>query len=62
MIRYLIEVKSGITYVFPRNYAKIKVGSYDSLSLEKTLTFHNFIIHIKAVGKNIKVTATIICS
>ena len=40
-IRYLIGVKSGITYVFSHNYAIIKVDSYDSLPLEKTLTFYD---------------------
>ena len=44
-----MEIKSGITYLFSHNYAKIKVDSYDSLPLEKTLTFHNVIIHIKSV-------------
>ena len=34
-IRYLIRVKSGITYVISCNNAKIKVDSYDSLPLEK---------------------------
>ena len=28
-VRYLIGVKSGITYVFSHNYAKIKIDSYD---------------------------------
>ena len=28
---------------------KIKVNSYDSLPLEKTLTFHTVVIHIKSV-------------
>ena len=37
-IRYFISLKSGATYVFPHNYAKIKVDSYDSLPLEKTMT------------------------
>ena len=32
--------KSGITYVIFHNYARIKVDSYDSLLLEKMLTFH----------------------
>ena len=35
MMRYLIGVKSGITYVISQYYAKIKVDSYDSLPLEK---------------------------
>ena len=46
-IRHLISKKSGITYVISHNYARIKINSYDSLSLEKTLTLHNVIILIK---------------
>ena len=30
-IRYLISVKSGITYIISNNYAKIKVESFSSL-------------------------------
>ena len=48
-IRYLISKKSGITYIFSHYFAKIKVDSYDSLPIEKRLTFHNVIIHIKSV-------------
>ena len=44
-IRYLIGVKSGMTYTFFHNYARIKVHSYDSLPLEETLTFHSDIFH-----------------
>ena len=33
-IRYLINRKGGITYVFSNNYAKIKIDSYDSFPLE----------------------------
>ena len=47
--RYPIGVKSGITYLISHNYAKTKVDSYDSLPLEKTLTSHNVIIHMKSV-------------
>ena len=47
-IRYLISVKSDITYAISHNYAKIKVDSFDSLLLEKTMTFHNDIILIKS--------------
>ena len=46
-----IVKKSGITYVFSHNYAKIKIDSYDSLPLEKALTLHNVIILIKSVLK-----------
>ena len=43
-IRYLVGVKASITYVVSHNYAKIKINSYDSLPLEKTMTFGNAII------------------
>ena len=45
----LIVKKRGMTYVFSHYYAKIKVDSYDSLPLEKTLTLHNVLIHINSV-------------
>ena len=38
-IRYLKSQKRGINYVYSLNYAKIKVDSYYSFPLEKTLTF-----------------------
>ena len=34
-IRYLLNIKSGIKYIIHNNYAKIKVDSYDSLTVEK---------------------------
>ena len=46
---YFLGVKSGITYDFSHNYAKIKIDSYKSLPLQKTFTFHNVIIHIKLI-------------
>ena len=48
-ITFLIGVKSGIAYVISYYYAKLKVDLYNSLSLEKTMTFHNFMILIKSV-------------
>ena len=48
-IRYLIGLKSGITYVFPHNYAKNKFDSDDDMPLKETLTLHNVIILIKSV-------------
>ena len=42
MIRYLIGVKSSITYVVSHNYAKIQVDSFDSLPLEKTLPYNTY--------------------
>ena len=47
-ITYLISVKSGITYIISHNYAKVKVDSYDSVPLEKTMTIHDVIILIKS--------------
>ena len=46
---YLISLKSSIIYVFFLYFAKIKVDSYNSLPIEKALTFHNVIILIKPV-------------
>ena len=48
-IRYLISRNGGISYVFSHSYTKIKTDSYNSLPLQKTLTLHNVIIHIKSV-------------
>ena len=42
MIRYLIGVKSSITYVVSHNYAKIQVDSFDSLPLGKTLPYNTY--------------------
>ena len=40
---------SGITYIFSHYFTKIKVDFYDYLPIEKGLTLHNVIIHIKSV-------------
>ena len=48
-IKYLISVRSGITYIISHNYATIKVDSYNSLPLEKTMTLRNVIILVKSV-------------
>ena len=48
-IKCLINLKSGITYIFSYYFAKIKVDSCDSLPTEKRLTLHTVIIHIKSV-------------
>ena len=47
-IRYIISVKGDVTYVIFYNYSKIKVDSYNSLPLEKTMTFHYVIIVIQS--------------
>ena len=38
-----------VAIYFSHYFAKIKVDSYDSSPIEKRLTFHNVIIHIKSV-------------
>ena len=48
-IRYYKSLKSSITYFLSHYFAKMKVDSYDSLPIEKTLTLYNVIIHIKSV-------------
>ena len=44
-----MSLKSGITYIFSHYSVKIKLDSYDSFPIEKILTLHNVIIHIKSV-------------
>ena len=46
-IKYLISEKSGTTDSINHNFIKIRIYSYNSLPIEKILTFHNIIIHIK---------------
>ena len=41
--------KTGITYLIPHNYVKMKVNTCNSLPLAETLTFHNVIKHIKSI-------------
>ena len=48
-IKYLISEKSGITDSSNNNFARIKIDLYDSLPIEKMLTFHDVIILIKSV-------------
>ena len=48
-IRYLMSLKSGITYIFSLYFAKIKIDSYESLRIEKASTLHNVIMLIKSV-------------
>ena len=49
-IRYLINQKSEIRYIFSDCFAKIKVNSYDSLPIILyLLTFHNVVIHIQSI-------------
>ena len=47
-IRYLKEVKSGITYVISHNYAKNQNRFIQSFNFRKKMTFHIVIILIKS--------------
>ena len=58
-IRYLKEVKTGVTYVISPYYAKIKIDLYDYLPLEIKLTFHNVALLTKFLVK-IKISDTAI--
>ena len=53
-IKYLLIEKSGITDSSNHNFVKIRIDSYDSLPIEKILTFHHVIILIKSVVNKIK--------
>ena len=53
-IKYLISKKSGITDSINHNFGKIRIDSYNSLAIEKILTFHNVIILIKSVANKNK--------
>ena len=55
-INYLISGKGRITYSINHNFARIRIDSYNSLPIEKTLTFHNNIIIFEPVVK-IKISA-----
>ena len=61
-IRYLISLKRDIKYVISHNHARIKIATYDSLTLEKTFTLHNVTILIKSVLIKIKATVIVIYS
>ena len=50
--------KSGIRDIIAHTFATIGIDSYNSLSIEKNLTFHNVIILFKFMG--IKITTTLI--
>ena len=48
-IKYLTSEKSGITDSINHNFGKIRIVSYNSLPIQKILTFHNVIILIQSV-------------
>ena len=53
-VRHLVNLKSGITYIFSDYSAQVKVDSYDFLSIGKTLTLHNVIILTESVANKDK--------
>ena len=46
----ILEVKKGTADSINYHFAKIRNDSYNSLPIEKILTFHNVIILIKSVA------------
>ena len=48
-IKYLISEKSGIADNFNHNFGINRIDSFNSLPIEKILTFYNVIILIKSV-------------
>ena len=53
-IKYLISEKSSTTDSINHNFARIRIDSYDSLPIEKILTFQNVVILIKSVVNKYK--------
>ena len=53
-IKYLISEKSGIADSINRNFARIRIDSYNFLPTEKIFIFHNIIILIQSVVKKNK--------
>ena len=54
-IKYLkSEKKNGITEFIDHNVGEIRIDLYDSLPIEKILTFHNVIILTKSIVNNDK--------
>ena len=45
----ILVIKVVFTDIILHNFARIKIDSYGSLPIEKTLTLHNIIILIKLV-------------
>ena len=58
-IRYLTNEKIDITNSINHSFARIRIGSYNSLPTEKTLAFHKVKILIKSVVNKNEVTNTI---
>ena len=48
-IKYLISEKHGITDCINHKFARIRIDLFDSLPIEKILTFYNVIIFTKSV-------------
>ena len=53
-IKYLINEKSGIMNSINHSFGNIRIDSYNSMPIEKILTFHNVILLIKSVVNNNK--------
>ena len=53
-LNILKSEKTAITDSINYNFAKIRIDSYNSLPIEKILTFHNVIILLKSVANENK--------
>ena len=52
MIKYLVSDKNGVTDSINHNFARIRIDSYNSLPIEKILTFHAIILIRSVINKN----------
>ena len=51
-IKYLVNEKSDVTDSINHNFRKIRIDSYNSLSIEKILAFHNFLEKVSYKNKS----------
>ena len=60
-LRYLIMLKSNISYVYSNNYMKIKINSDEDLPLEKSLNMHNLVMLLSQFLMKIIIIITYTC-
>ena len=60
-LRYLIMLKSNISYVYSNNYMKIKINSDEDLPLEKSLNKHNLVMLLSQFLMKIIIIITCTC-
>ena len=60
-LRYLIMLKSNISYVYSNNYMKIKINSDEDLPLEKSFNMRNLVMLLSQFLMKIIIIITYTC-